>query len=119
MSNPISKKVARDKPRKPHPDFPLFAHASGQWGKKINQKIHYFGVWANPQAALERYLDQKDDLLAGRVPTSGHCLTIRELANHFLASKRRLVDSGELEERTWECVLVQRNFEYRRAGFSK
>jgi hypothetical protein len=54
------------KPAKPHPDFPLYAHASGRWAKKVRSVLQYFGPWADPQAALEKWLEQKDDLLAGR-----------------------------------------------------
>src|SRR5262245_32062043 len=72
------------KPAKPHPDFPLFAHATRRWAKKIRGKLHYFGPWSDPEAALQRYLDQKDDLLAGRTPrVSNGCLTLRELLNRY------------------------------------
>ena len=57
---------ARKKPCKPHPNFPLTANGNGQWSKKIKGKVYYFGSWADPDAALKRYLEVKDDLLAGR-----------------------------------------------------
>jgi hypothetical protein len=54
---------------KPRPDFPLFPHAAGYWAKKVRGKRHYFGkVATDPkgEAALDLWLDQKHDLLAGR-----------------------------------------------------
>ena len=91
------------KPTKPYPDFPLFAHATGRWAKKILGRLHYFGPWRDPEGALQRYLDQKDELYAGRTPRAvGDGLTVRGLLNHFLTSKRRLVDSGDLVPVTFE-----------------
>jgi integrase len=90
------------KPNKPYPDFPLFPHASGQWAKKIRGKMHYFGLWADPDAALKSYLAQKDDLHAGRTPRPDpDALNVKEMVNRFLNAKQALVDSGELASLTW------------------
>lgn len=56
------------KPAKPCPAFPLYAHAARYWAKKIRGKVHYFGLWAYPDAALDKYLAEKDALHAGRKP---------------------------------------------------
>jgi integrase len=93
-------KSRNGKPKKPYPDFPLYAHAAGQWAKRIQGHVHYFGPWADPQAALDKYLAQKDALLAGRDPPVDG-LTVKELANRFLNSKRLKVQSGDLKERTF------------------
>jgi integrase len=97
-------KAARRKPTKPRPDFPLFAHAVGQWAKKVRGRMHYFGRWDDPQAALNRWLEQKDDLLAGRAPKPARPegVTIRDLANQFLTSKKDLLGAGEICERTFQ-----------------
>src|ERR1022692_3785387 len=88
------------KPEKPHKDFPLFSHNNGQWSKKVRSKIRHFGVWSNPQAALERWLAEKDDLLAGRTPRCregvAEAPTLRSLVNQFLTTKAMLRDNGEL-----------------------
>jgi len=88
--------MARQKPNKPRSDFPLFAHASGQWAKTMGQPI-YFGPWEKPEQALEKYNREKDDLYAGREPDRGDGVRLVQLVNHFLTSKKRLVASRELE----------------------
>ena len=91
------------KPAKPHPDFPLFPHQTGRWAKKVLGKLHYFGPWSEPQNALEKWLDEKDDLLAGRKPrTRTGAATVARLVNHFLTHKRALLASGELAQRTFD-----------------
>jgi integrase len=90
------------KPAKPYPEFPLTAHPAGYWCKKIRGKLHYFGPWADPDAALKKYLEQKDALHAGRAPRpDGKGLTVKALANGFLNHKKALLDAGELSPRTW------------------
>ena len=85
------------KPAKPRPDFPLFPHATGRWAKKIRGKLHYFGKWADPDAALQRYVEERDDLYAGRKPRrKGEGLTVKDLVNKFLLAKKARVDAGEL-----------------------
>jgi integrase len=87
------------KPVKPYEGYPLFAHNNGLWAKKIRGRLHYFGVWADPQAALNKYLEQRDDLHAGRTPrdtstTPG--LTIRQLCNKFLTAREHKLHTGQL-----------------------
>ena len=91
-----------DKPAKPYPDFPLFAHATRRWAKKIRGKFHYFGPWHDPEGALQRYLNERDDLYAGRNPRARAGLSLKQLINEFLTEKQRAVDAGELHARTWK-----------------
>ena len=87
--------------RKPYPDFPLTRHRNGQWCKKIRGKIYYFGTDADK--ALELYRLQCDDLFAGRTPRqSPDDLTVEDVCNLFLESKKQLVASRRLSQRTWD-----------------
>ncbi len=110
-----------DKPIKPRPDFPLFPHATRRWAKKVRGRLHYFGPWDDPDGALAKWLEQKDDLLAGRKPrTPSDDLTLGELCNRFLSSKRNLLDAGELSPRTWRdyydcCETLVESFGKNRA----
>lgn len=70
----------RIKPEKPSPDFPLFAHQSGQWAKKIGGTLKYFGVWENPEAARVKYQEEYASPQAAPVDNKG---TLEELLNQF------------------------------------
>jgi integrase len=90
---------------KPRPDFPLTPHPTGRWCKKVKGKLHYFGRIegdAKGEAALELWLDQKDDLLAGRKPcvTKGG-LKVGDLCNKFLTSKLHRLQANEITPRTF------------------
>lgn len=93
--------MARKKPEKPHKQFPLFPHQNGQWAKKIKGRLRYFGPWENPEAALDKYLLQKEELQAGKDPIDPG-LKLWELGELFLQAKRALVETGELSPRTWQ-----------------
>src|SRR5688572_30782166 len=104
---------AADRPPKPYPDFPLYAHPLGYWSKKILGTIHHFGRWGRRvngkvvrvaddgwKEALESYKVQADALYSGRTPReAGDALTIADLCNHFLTAKQRRLDAGELSAR--------------------
>lgn len=97
-----SNSTAIQKPAKPHPDFPLFAHAAGYWAKKIRGRLVYFGSWSDPDAALRKYMEQKDALHKGMTPRPDTTEpTVKDACNAFLNAKQNLVNSGELSPRTW------------------
>src|SRR5215831_9152488 len=91
------------KPSKPYPDFPLTPHPAGVWCKKLRGQLHYFGPWDDPDAALKKYLEEKDDLHAGRAPRRDQdAVTMKDVSNAFLNAKKESVKSGELSSRTWD-----------------
>jgi hypothetical protein len=76
-------------------------HPTGQWCKKIRGRVFYFGK--DPDAALSKYLEERDDRQAGREPRRrSDGLTLRDCCNSFLTSKQRLCDTGELSPVTWQ-----------------
>lgn len=122
--SPRTRKSASDRPKKPYPDFPLYAHPLGYWSKKIGGKIRHFGRWGRVvsgklskvegdgwKEALELYKAQVDNVHAGRIndspvvrspqATSAE-LTVAELCNRFLTAKLQLVESGEITSRTFD-----------------
>ncbi|MGD0655105.1 MAG: tyrosine-type recombinase/integrase [Thermoguttaceae bacterium] len=78
----------------------MFPHASGRWCKKVKGRFVYFGkVDDDPQGqrAIELWLEQKDDLLAGRTPrVKPEGLILRELLDRYMVSKRHLLDTREI-----------------------
>lgn len=120
----FTKARGKGKASKPSPDFPLWPHPSGRWCKKVRGRAYYFGKVTddpNGEAALQRWLDVKDDLLAGRTPRpNSDTLTVADLCNHFLTHKKGLMDSDELAPRTFQryhanCRLLVDMFGKRRS----
>ncbi|MCE3018591.1 MAG: tyrosine-type recombinase/integrase [Pirellula sp.] len=97
-------KKERVKPEKPYKDFPLFPHDGKQWAKKVRGKLFYFGSWDNPIAARDKWLREKDDLLAGRTPRAfdPNAMTVKQLCDLFCESKEGKVATGEITQRTFE-----------------
>jgi integrase len=92
----------KPKRKRKSPDFPLTLHASGHWCKKVLGKLRYFGK--DKDAALNLWLDQKDDLLAGREPrkkSGPGAVLMRDLTNRFMDAKDAKLRSGELSVHTW------------------
>ena len=97
----LRQKARAKKPAKPHPDFPLTPHASGQWCKKIKGRMYYFGKDADE--ALRQYNAIKDNLLEGIDPrTVKPGETLGWLCNAFLDSREAKRKAGELSQRTFD-----------------
>ncbi|MEZ6102478.1 MAG: tyrosine-type recombinase/integrase [Pirellulaceae bacterium] len=98
-----SRKGRQDRPKKPHPDYPLFPHLSGQWAKKVKGKLYYFGRWEEPDTALANYKANLVTILATgakRVhPGTPDRLTLRQGCNQFLDAKWAMVEAGEISQR--------------------
>ncbi len=95
--------ISADKPAKPYPEFPLFAHATKRWAKKILGKTHYFGAWDDPQGALEKYMRDRVALHAGLIPadpSTANGPTVADCCESFMLAKDQQRDSGEITERT-------------------
>ena len=116
----LTTKRARKKPGKPRPDWPLFAHANGSWAKKIKGRLYYFGPWSDPETALQKYLDTKDYLAAGRTPPADQGgLSVRELVNRYLTARKSDMDRGRITPKTFRdlhrtCARVVDVFGLRR-----
>lgn len=90
------------RPRKPK-GSPLTVNPNGQWSKKVNGRVHYFGPWNDYDSALARFNATYKDLKAGRKPriVSGEP-TVADSCNKFLEAKEALVESGELTRSHWD-----------------
>lgn len=84
--------VQEGKPR----GSPLTRHPNGQWCKRINGKLHYFGK--DHAEAVRLYRQLATDLHAGRAvaDTDPLTITVAQLCNRFLADRMRRRDADEL-----------------------
>ncbi len=128
LKKPTRKTTASKLPRKPYPDFPLCAHASGKWQKSIRGHVYYFGRWGHqvngkmerlPELgwveALELYQAQRDDLYAGRTPRStggmeDGRIQLRDLFSEFLEFKRNQLANRSITEKTYKEYKLTTDF---------
>ncbi|NQT37576.1 MAG: hypothetical protein HQ581_08810 [Planctomycetes bacterium] len=111
MKKKSTQKRTAGKPSKPHPDFPLFVHGgrttAWRWAKKVRGKLVYFGKVADDPdgaAALERWIADRDYLLAGKTPPGDKtALTIGDMVNLYLEARDADVTAGELSSDAFEC----------------
>jgi hypothetical protein len=94
MSNP------QQKPEKPYKEFPLFAHASGVWAKKIKGQMRYFGPWSDPDGAKAKYDREVHYLQNGEKPPEPET-TLGGVAAAFLSEKEALRDTGDITEQSY------------------
>jgi integrase len=77
--------------------FPSTLHPTGQYCKKINGKLHYFGT--NKKQAFERYLEQATYLHGGQnivQKASNGSMTLKGLCDLYLEYKHSKVLAGDL-----------------------
>ncbi len=105
------------KVKKPYPEYPLFAHASNQWAKKIKGRMWYFGTLDDHVAALDKYNDQIHDIQAGRDPRrtkkqiSAAELSVYDMCNLYMLRQEARIKTGEVGQRHFgdcfqSCKLV-------------
>ena len=113
--------VKTAKVKKPYPEYPLFAHASNQWAKKIKGRMWYFGTLDDHVAALDKYNDQIHDIQAGRDPRrtkkqlSAAELSVYDMTNLYLARQEARIKTGEVGRRHFSdcfqsCKLITDHF---------
>lgn len=96
----------RTKPTKPYKDFLLTPHASGNWCKKVNGKIYYFGHDADE--ALAEWLRVKDYLRAGRTPPPNNEAfeALSYCCDRFLEHKEARIAQGKITQRSFNDYLI-------------
>lgn len=105
--------------KKANPGFPLTVAPCGSWCKKVRGRTHYFGPLREKDEALDRWLEDKDYLLAGMDPPAlAAGSTVEELLDLFLEDCDDRISQGGMEARSKREYVKLRNV-FRSAGIAK
>lgn len=89
------------RPEKPSPDFPLYAHSRGYWCKTHKGRKFNCGPWDDPQAALARWDEIRHKLERGENPSSNNSAPdVEWLVTEFVNSKIDQCEAGDLSPNT-------------------
>jgi integrase len=115
-----------NKPQKPRPDFPLFAHNNGQWAKKVKGKMYFFGSWKDDpkgDAAVKELAERLPGVLAGtdhfrHLATTKGGMTVGELMGRYIAQRRIDLGAGTLSGNTfgYYCTELEWFVEWAKTG---
>lgn len=120
-------------PPKPYAAYPLFAHQSGRWAKKVKQKIRFYGRWGRVVGGKMTPLEDQDKAAADALAEFNRCwpfhsqskdapavgseagVTLLELVNKFIETKKERMENGELSVHSYEgyyrlCRLLLDHF---------
>jgi hypothetical protein len=94
-----------NKPRWPHAGTTILTpNPNGQWSKKHRGRVYYFGVWADPDAALKRWEREWPAIRAGAVAEVRNpdvLVTLKDVTDALLDAKLVLVERGDLARVTY------------------
>lgn len=100
----------KNKPDKPYPNFPLFAHARGYWAKKVDKRQLSFGRWelkseadkgaayeASWKAALANFNKYLEDVAVGRsLEERPEEASLKLQCDAYLTRQHRRFEAGEI-----------------------
>lgn len=119
-SNKAPEKGKCTVPAKPYPDFPLFAHQTGRWAKKIRKQMRFYGRWGRMSGGIVVPVDDVQDSANKALAEFQRCypyhsdgreapnideadyLTLKELVNKFLLNKKNRMESRELSSQSFD-----------------
>lgn len=109
------------KPVAPRKDWPLTANGNGQWSKKHQGKVYYFGAWDDWRQAERNYARRWSAILSGlpdpgnegAAPVAGpRSVALEVIVNLYLEARKKDRDRGDIRAKhyadmrrklTWLC----------------